>query len=178
MRLIDYLPEDYKKSVPVVELQDTLDVEANSTMLAAEDLQKQLHLESATWGLAAWETMYGLPVDWRKNEASRRAAILARMGGTDTTKVITIQDVAEKFLQGKAVVFEVNEEYRFEVFLLEVLQKGQNIEELQAAIDEIKPAHLAYTIILKYNTWGEVKKKLTWGELLGKKWGEVKGERL
>lgn len=177
VRLIDYLPEDYKKSVSVVELQEVFDKEAKKATNAAEDMQSQLHIATATWGLVAWERVYGLPVDTTKTEATRRAAIMARMGGTDTTRVVTIKEVSETFLQGKVAVIEVNAEYRFEIYFLEVLQKGQDIEDLKRVLEEIKPAHLAYTIILKYNTWGDLKGK-TWRDMKGKTWGQWKNERL
>jgi len=179
VKLIDYLPENYKKSVPVVELQEVFDNEAKKVTNTATDMQKQLHLNTATWGLAAWEIMYGLAVDTTKNETTRRATIMARMGGTDTTRPITVKEVSEKFLQGKVAVFEVNAEYRFEVHFLEVLQQGQDIDDLKRVLEEIKPAHLAYTIILKYNTWGDLKNKCkTWQTVKTKTWGQRKGERI
>lgn len=179
IKLIDYLPEDYKKSVSVVELQEVLDAETQGVTNEVEEMQKQLHLDTATWGLAAWEKVYGLPIDWQKTDVTRRAAIMARMGGTATTRIVSVKEVSEKFLQGKVAVIEVNEEYRFEIHFLEVLQKGQDIEDLKRVLEEIKPAHLAYTIILKYNTWGDLKnKEITWGQATARTWGQWKGERL
>ena len=179
VKLIDYLPEDYKKSVSVVELQEIFDKEKTKVTNTEEDMQQQLHLATATWGLAAWETVYGLPVDTTKTETTRRAAVMARMGGTDTTRPITVKEVSEKFLQGKVAVFEVNAEYRFEVHFLEVLQKGQNVEDLKRVIDEMKPAHLDYAIILKYNTWGDLQEKCkTWKRVKEKTWSERKDERI
>ena len=179
VKLIDYLPEDYKKSVSVVELQEIFDKEKTKVTNTEEDMQQQLHLATATWGLAAWETVYGLPVDTTKTETTRRAAVMARMGGTDTIRPITVKEVSEKFLQGKVAVFEVNAEYRFEVHFLEVLQKGQNVEDLKRVIDEMKPAHLDYAIILKYNTWGDLQEKCkTWKRVKEKTWSERKDERI
>ncbi len=179
VKLIDYLPEDYKKSVSVVELQEIFDKETKKVTNTEEDMQQQLHVATATWGLAAWEAVYGLPVDTTKTDATRRAAIMARMGGTDTTRVVTIKEISETFLQGKVAVIEVNEEYRFEIHFLDVLQKGQNVEDLKRVIDEMKPAHLDYAIILKYNTWGDLQEKCkTWKRVKEKTWAERKDERI
>ena len=46
------------------------------------------------------------------------------------------------------------------------------IDDVTAAIDEIIPAHIGYTIALQYNRWSDYAAK-TWTEMSGKTWGEI-----
>ena len=43
------------------------------------------------------------------------------------------------------------------------------LEDLKAAIEEAKPAHLAVEYIVTYNTWEDVK-AMTWSEVSGTTW--------
>ena len=79
------------------------------------------------------------------------------MRGTGTTTVAMIQNVSESFVNGEVAVVEHNDQYRFDIEMLSVIGIPPNMEDLKAVIEEIKPAHLDYRIIIKYNTWGMAK---------------------
>ena len=77
-----------------------------------------------------------------------------------------IQNVAESFSNGAVDVLEYPAEYRFEIKFTGTLGIPPNLDDLSAALEEIKPAHLAYDYIILYRTWGELEEK-TWDEILG-----------
>ena len=86
-----------------------------------------------------------------------------------------MQNVSESFVNGEVAVEEHNDEYRFDIVMLSVIGIPPNMEDLKRAIEEIKPAHLAYEIIIKYNTWGMVRNsQMTWGAAQERKWVEMK----
>ena len=48
------------------------------------------------------------------------------------------------------------------------------MDDVTAAIEEIKPAHLAYQFIYLFRTWQNFAGQ-TWGSLLSQTWGQLKG---
>lgn len=158
MRLIDYLPEDYKKSAAVVQIQDAIQGEWDSLDQAAEALEQQLFIDTATWGIGYWEKVYGITSNLSKSMNFRRSAVKAKMRGTGTTTVAMIQNVSESFVNGQVAIEEHNEEYRFDIVMLSVIGIPPNMEDLRAVIEEIKPAHLDYRIIIKYNQHQDLRK--------------------
>jgi hypothetical protein len=179
MSLIDYLPEDYRKSAVVVQLQEAIQGEWDSLDQAVDALEEQLFIEMATWGVDYWEKVYGITPNLSKSMDYRRSAVKAKMRGTGTTTVAMIQNVSESFVNGQVAVEEHNEEYRFDIVMLSVIGIPPNMEDLQAVIEEIKPAHLDYRIIIKYNTWGMVKEApYTWGMAALRTWEDMKGVAL
>ena len=174
MEWMDYLPYDYRRSPPVVELQRALEQTWRGAEESGEELRGQFFLETATWGLADWEWLYGLETDREKADGLRRSVIYAKIRGKGTTTVEMIQNVSESFVNGAVAVEEHNEDYYFNIVMLSVIGIPPNMEDLRKAIDEIKPAHLNYFIIIKYNTWGMAKEGITWGKAAERTWSGMK----
>jgi len=156
MGLIDLLPEYYKNSPQVVELQGAFEHWTEALKAARDDLLAQLNVETATWGLSIWEKALGLETDIDKPYEYRRTRIISKLRGAGTTTVAMIQNVAESFSNGQVEIIEYNEENRFEVKFVGTIGIPPNMDDLTAAIEEIKPAHLAYTFEYTYRTYGEL----------------------
>ena len=175
MKLLKHLPEDYPKSPAVVELQKAIEKLGTATEEDVADLLHQFFLDSATWGLSCWEKVYGVESDTTKSLEVRRSAVRAKMRGMGTTTVELVQNVSESFVNGEVAVEEHNDEYRFDIVMLSVIGIPPNMEDLKRAIEEIKPAHLAYEIIIKYNTWGMVRDSgMTWAAAAERTWTAMK----
>lgn len=173
MKLIDYLPEFYRGSVETTTLEEALDRELEKLWAVRGDFFAQLNVSSATWGLKAWEAALGLETDVSKSVEYRRTRVLSKLRGQGTTTAAMIRNVAESFSNGVVDVIEHPEEARFEVKFTGTIGIPPNLEDLSAAIDEIKPAHLAYTYIILFRTWGDVRQR-TWGALAAHTWAAVK----
>lgn len=175
MALIGYLPEDYKKSLPTIEIQNALDKMCGRIETEIEDLRQQFFLSTATWGLNLWEWVYGIDTDISKDLELRRSVVAAKIRGKGTTTVKMIRNTAEAYVNGEVAVVEYNSEHRFDVVMMSVIGIPPSMEDLQRTIEEIKPAHLDYKIIIRYNTWGMVAAGgRTWADIVGRKWKEVK----
>ena len=144
---------------------------------AENGLIDQLDVNKATWGLSCWEASLGLDVDVSRPDAYRRTRILSKLRGQGATTVAMIQNVAESFYNGQVAVEEQPEAYRFDIRFLSSIGVPPNLDDLSAALEEIKPAHLAYDYIILYRTWGELEEK-TWGELESRTWDEILGGEL
>lgn len=166
--LIDLLPLFYRESYEVNQIQGGLDGETEKLKASHEDFLNQLFVNTATWGLNYWEKYLGLEVDINKPYEFRRTRILSKLRGKGTATVKMIKNVAESFTNGSVDVIEHTSTYSFEVKFIDVLGAPPNIQDLQNAIDEIKPAHLSVIYSYRYLTIAHVQ-SLTINELQSRK---------
>lgn len=150
MALIDLLPANYQNSSEVVDLQNALSVQVEKVQAAKDDLFLQLHVETATWGLSLWEQALGLVIDLSRSYDFRRSRINSKLRAQGVTTAAMIQNVAQSFSSGAVDIIEHNSEYRFDVKFTGTLGTPPNMDDLTAAIEEIKPAHLAYSYVIIY----------------------------
>jgi hypothetical protein len=152
MGLMDLLPDYYRRSAEVVELQGAFQHWTDALRAAREDLLLQLNVSTATWGLSTWEEALGLETDVSKSYAFRRTRIMSKLRGRGTTTVVMIQNVAESFSNGEVAIGEDPANYRFDITFTGTIGTPPNMEDLTAAIEEIKPAHMDYDYIFIYRT--------------------------
>ena len=171
--LMTMLPIQYVNSPEVTELQQSLQHWADKMQSDRDDLFDQLHLRSATWGLELWERALGLETDISRPRPFRRSRIESKLRGLGTTTKALIKQVAESFSNGEVEVVEYNDEYRFDVVFTGTVGIPPNMDDLTAAIEEIKPAHLAFAYVIVYRTWDMVS-HLTWDEAGAYTWDELR----
>lgn len=150
MGLIDLLPDYYKNSTQVVELQVAFDHWAAAVVAAKTDLLHQSNIETATWGLDLWEKALNIKTDLSKSFIDRRSKIISKLRGLGTTTKEMIINVASSFANGEVTVIEYNSDSRFELKFVGTIGIPTTIEDISKAIDEIKPAHLAYSYVYIY----------------------------
>lgn len=156
MGLIDLLPDYYKKSTQVIELQEAFEHWTDAMRAAKDDLLLQINVKSATWGLSIWEKALGLETDITKPYDYRRTRIMSKLRGAGTTTKEMIQNVSESFSNGEVTILEYSGESRFEVKFTGTIGIPPNMDDLTAAIEEIKPAHLAYSYVFIYRLHSEL----------------------
>lgn len=174
MNLTDYLPDFWDKSAEVLAIQRAMEPSVAQAWADRDGLLAQLNVRTATWGLVNWETSLGLSTDVGKDVEYRRTRIISKLRGQGTTTVAMIKNVAESFSNGQVDVVEHPAEYRFDVKFVGTIGVPPNMDDLTAAIEDIKPAHLAYDYIIIFRTWQQVRAN-TWGALRGSTWGAIKG---
>lgn len=164
MSLIDYLPDDYKKSEPTQEVLNALGKLWDKVGGDIEDFQNQLCVETATWGLTLWEWVYNIETDLTKGYEIRRSVVRAQMRGAGTTTIALIKNTSESYVNGEVDVTEVNEESKFIITMVSVVGRPPNMDDLKRTLDQIKPAHLDYEIVFKYNCYADLT-PYTYGQL-------------
>jgi len=155
--LIDYLPTQYRDSPEVRELQQAFGKWADMLHTDSEDLIEQFFIGSATWGLRVWEAALWLESDADKTYEFRRTRIESKLRGLGTATKAMIMNVASSFSNGEAEVIEHNSEYWFDIKFVGTIGIPPNMDDLTAAIEEIKPAHLSYAYSYRYRIYGELK---------------------
>ncbi len=164
MKLIEYLPNDYMKSNSTLELLAALEKMWRKAQEDTEDFEKQLFLSTATWGLEFWEQMYGIENDESKSYEVRRSVVRAKIRGAGTTTVAMIKNTSEAYVNGGVNVIEHNAQHKFVVMMASIIGIPPNIEDLRNTIKEIKPAHLDFEIVFKYNIMKDLQ-RYTHGQL-------------
>jgi len=165
MALIDMLPPNYNSSDPDVQIQAALNKQVQKLIDAKDDLLLQLNVRTATWGLTIWEKALALTTDVSRPIDFRRSRIESKLRSQGITTKAMIKNVAESFSNGIVDVNEHAAEYRFDIKFIGALGIPPNMDDLTAAIEEIKPAHLAYLFIYTYITWNSVEQyHHTWDE--------------
>ena len=172
-RLSEKLPDVYNSSPEVTEFQDALQFWADRMNTDKDDLLAQMHVDTATWGLAFWERGLGLETDISKPYSFRRTRIKSKLRGFGTTTKELIQNVAAAFSNGAVEVTEHNDESYFEVTFSGSVGIPPNMDDLTAAINEIKPAHLDFFYVYIYRTWAMVS-HLKWSEVAQYTWAQLR----
>ena len=139
-----------------------------------KDLQNQLFVNKATWGLDFFERDYGIKTDLSKTYEDRREVILAKKRGTGTVTKEMIKNTAKAFTNVDVDVIE-NKDYSFTIKFIGEKGIPKNLQDFKDMIEEIKPAHLAYSFEFTYTVWNFLtKKNLTWANASNKTWDELK----
>lgn len=165
MGLIDLLPEYYKKSSEVVNLQEAFEHWTEALKDDKSDLFLQFNVTTATWGLSMWEKALKLETDVSKSYEFRRTRVMSKLRGAGTTTKEMIKNVAESFSNGEVEIIENNSAYSFTVKFVGTRGIPPNMDDLTAAIHEVKPAHLDFIYEFTYLTWNDFDSyNKTWDE--------------
>ncbi|AEV17650.1 hypothetical protein GTCCBUS3UF5_3240 [Geobacillus thermoleovorans CCB_US3_UF5] len=171
--LFQYLPDYYHGIREFQQIMNTEGEELGRLETYVDQLLEQFSVSTATWGLSLWELKLGLEVDPTKPIEWRRERIKAKLRGSGTTTKQMIQNAAAAFSGGEVEVIEYPSEYRFEVKFIGVKGIPPNMAGFIDMLEQIKPAHLAYSFKYTYTVWDAVK-SLTWAQVNTKTWNELK----
>lgn len=156
MELMSILPDYYRGNQTMEELQGIL---SGKIKALADDLNETIDecfVNTASALLSRYEKIYGLEVDVSKSDEFRRERIRAKIRGTGTVTKQLIKDVARSYSNGEVEVTEDPANHRFIIKFVGTLGIPANMADLILTIEEIKPAHLAYTFEYTYRTYGEL----------------------
>lgn len=98
----------------------------------------------------------GLVPDTSADIETRRSRVLSKLRGTGTVTKTMMKNVAASFVNGDIEIIEYPSEYCFAVKFTSKTGVPYNIADIQAMIEEIKPAHLAVEYIFTYRLWQDI----------------------
>lgn len=155
-RMKSYLPKFYETSRISGAIMDSQGTELDQLRLTLDELLQQSFVGTATWGLDIWEKQLGIKTDPTKPVSERRSNIVSKIRGTGTVTIELLQNVAQSFDHGTIEVTQQPALYQFTVHFVDTLGLPPNIDDVKAAIEEIKPAHLSVQYSFRYLTLLEV----------------------
>lgn len=142
---------------PFAELQRVL---GEGLRAAGEDVSftlDQLWPQTASgWGLALWESAYGIPTELSKDLSFRRSRLISKLRGQGVPTRALIESVAASFVNGEVSISEDAAAHTFAVTFVSIIGVPPNIDDLTAAINEVKPAHLTFGYVYRYRTHREL----------------------
>jgi uncharacterized protein YmfQ (DUF2313 family) len=171
--MMGYIPPYYATSIVMQAAMQADGMEFDSLKAALNDVLNQFFVDTATWGLSIWESTLGITTMAGKPDDQRRSVIKSKLRGIGTVTITMIQNVAEAYVDGSASVANHPETFSFIVTFVDPLGIPPNLADLQAVIEQIKPAHLAVNYAFTYTTWGNVE-ALTWAGVKTSTWGALK----
>ncbi|MFC4101717.1 YmfQ family protein [Paenibacillus xanthanilyticus] len=174
--MLNDLPSYYADSKIVRNITAREAEELDRFHAAARDVLDQFFVETATWGLAQWERICGLPVNEGKPIDQRRSVIKSKMRGAGTVTLAVIKNVVDSYQNGEV---DIQENFGgYEVVITFIGKRGvpPNLEDVEATLREIVPAHLSVKFQFTYLRWEELDAaELTWEalEALDMTWDEL-----
>ncbi len=151
-RLIKYLPKYYRTSRVIGDITDIQGKEIEEFIKSLESTFNQFFIDTADFSLERWERELGIPVNNSKPHEYRRSTIKSKLKGSGTVTVNLIKNVCESYSNGEVDIIEDNPNMKFTVKFVGVKGIPPNLEDLEAALEEIKPAHLAFSFEFTFNT--------------------------
>lgn len=124
------------------------------------------------------EYEFGVVSDPSKPIEQRRAVLVAKLQGQGVTTPSVIMTIAGSFGLGNVEVDETRAPYTVYIIFQDVLGEPTNMADFIAALEEVKPAHLQFEYIYKYNTWqdyvnfGHTLEE--WRDDIGITWGGIR----
>ena len=153
----DYLPHYYRE---IREVEEMIQVESRMIEGLTDDLADllaQYSVETATWGLKYWERLVGVTTDESKPIEERRSVVRSKLRGVGTVTVELIKNVAESFDFGNVEIEERSSEYTIIVKYVSMMGVPPNLADIEKALRDIIPAHLAINFIFKFVLYNRVK---------------------
>jgi hypothetical protein len=169
-----YIPVYLRESSSFSSILDAEGPELDAIGSSLTDSLNQFFVELATdTGLDYWEEFAGLSSYADKSTEQRRSRIISKLRGAGTVTIDLIQSVAEAYVYGSVTVTEYPESYSFTIKFVDTRGIPSNLEDVQAAIEEIKPAHLAVSYEFTYTVWEELS-AASWVDLQSYTWEQIR----
>ncbi len=160
-----YLPPHWRKSKVFEQIMSAEGDEFDSILVAVGDIQAQLDIDKATWGLVIYEKELGLPTDINKPLADRRSVVKSKLRGNGKADAVLIKVVADAYTNGGVEV--TFPDGAIHIRFANVLGAPPNMGDLTNTIEELRPAHLPFEFEYLYLMLNQVQ-QLTISQLQDK----------
>lgn len=163
------LPAYYEQSRVIKADIQAKGVELDYFNRALNEVLDQFFVSSATWGIEIWERELNLTVDNLKPIEQRRSVVESKLRGAGKFSGRLVQNVAEAYESGSVEVSFRPAEYAFTVRFVDKLGIPPNLDDLKAAIEEIKPAHMSVDYKYRYLLIREIHNTMTINQIQQRK---------
>lgn len=162
-QLWNELPRFYRTIREFNELVKVESEQLTNTDDWMESIVNQTFVETATWGLSRWESIFGIPTDELKPIDQRRSVIKSKIRGAGVTTVALVKEVAESWYNGEIEVTE--EELKVMIKFNSNFGVPSNLVDVEKALREIIPAHLIIEYLFSYLLIRDINEAKTLSEM-------------
>ena len=136
-----------RKSKVFKEIFNAEELQLDKFSVDLVDLRKQMDVSTATWALDIYEKELNIKTDKSKPLEERRSVIKSKERGTGKVDAALIKIVADAFTNGGV---DVHFDGKINIKFNSLLGIPSNIQDLENALDDIKPAHLRILYAFAY----------------------------
>ena len=154
--MLEKMPGYYRKSKVMNDLIHSIENEFERLKSETTLTENQLFVILSDRDIKSHEDDVGLVPDTSADIETRRGRVLSKLRGTGTVTKTMMKNVAASFVNGDIEIIEYPSEYCFAVKFTSKTGVPYNIADIQAMINEIKPAHLAVEYIFTYRLWQDI----------------------
>ncbi len=150
-----YIPEYLRNAEPLKSIYEAQGYESGALFNSIEDVLNQYFVDTATWGLDRWESFLQIPTDPNKDITFRRDRIKAKMFKAGTVTKQYLKDLSLTFQNGEIEVIEDFANYSITIKFTGLKGVPPNLEDYVEAVNDVIPAHVAWSYQFTYMTWDE-----------------------
>ena len=154
--MLEKMPGYYRKSKAMNDLVHSIENEFERLKAETTLTENQFFIILSDRDIKNHEEDVGLVPDASADIETRRGRVLSKLRGTGTVTKTMMKNVAASFVNGDIEIIEYPSEYCFAVKFTSKTGVPYNITDIQAMIEEIKPAHLAVEYIFTYRLWQDI----------------------
>lgn len=144
-RMISAMPPYYRDSPQANAIIGGHASEIARRQAEMDDLAEQMIVSKATWAIDRHEEIFGITPNPSRPIEERRAAIIAKMRGAAPTTLETLRDVVNAFATNNDGDVTLDNP-RYTIYAEIPADGAVNVGNMQSAVNEIKPAHLAFEV--------------------------------
>lgn len=145
---LSFLPQFILDNPDVKELLEAEQNELDRFINYVEMMRNQTSISTASIYLERYEKMFGLNVNGSLTDQERVGKILAKLNTRTNSTVEAIKTVVSSITGCPTDIEEYYDQY---TFMIDVLRDNDviiNIEDIKEAVEIIKPAHLAFAVMM------------------------------
>lgn len=143
--MLNYVESYYRESRLYTVQNNAKGQEFNIIHTILEDLPKQFHPQTATWGLRLWEELLDIKSSNSNSLEERRGEAILKIMSSQTMTPIRLERVLENVTKTEVKVINNIAPYTFAVEIAadeNIIQT--NFANIRKIIEDIRPAHLAF----------------------------------
>ena len=154
--MLEKMPGYYRKSKVMNDIAQSIENEFERLKAETTLIENQFFVILSDRDIKSHEEDVGLVPDTSADIETRRGRVLSKLRGTGTVTKTMMKNVAASFVNGDIEIIEYPSEYCFAVNFTSKTGVPYNIADIQAMIEEIKPAHSAVEYIFTYRLWQDI----------------------
>lgn len=164
-RMLGYLPNYYRGIREVDGIMDAQGAQVEDVRANLDDVARQFHVDTATWGLARWERLVGLP-ESDGTLPDRRSAVKSMLQGFGTLTLSKVEELCKVYVNGEVEVSVDGPSFTLTITFTGIVGIPANFSTLEAVLRDVMPAHMVLNVEFRYMTWRELDGfGYTWDEL-------------
>lgn len=139
--MLDMLPHYYKDSQVIKDFLNSIQEVFKDMDTRINNAEKEINIITAE-DLSAWENEVGLTSLVDADKETRRSRVLTRLQGNGVLTVAELIALVAKYEDTEIQIKEDYENYTVSVIFPKRLKAPEKLEQIRAAVEEVKPAHI------------------------------------